>query len=311
MRLVVCIKHVPDAESASLPTSAAGTLDAAGWVINPLDAYALRLGLNLAELTKGTLTALSAGEDAAEESLHLALALGVDDAVLVTGASWQDDPTATARLLALAIGRHGGADIVFCGRQSSDLSAMQTPYRLAAELGMNVVSDVISAELADRIVRVVRAAGSIREVVEADLPCVLGVCRGSGDLPRASLPGVHVTGTVPDVRPYLAHAHIAVAPLRIARGIQNKVLEAMAMAKSVLVSSQALEGIDAVPGRELMVADSTEQFAAVTSGLLKQPGDLGTFARSKVQSTYSWENKLALVDALLDRERPHSAVNQH
>ena len=57
-----------------------------------------------------------------------------------------------------------------------------------------------------------------------------------------------VTGTVPDVRPYIAHADVAVAPLRIARGIQNKVLEAMAMARPVVVSPQALEGIDAAPG---------------------------------------------------------------
>jgi hypothetical protein len=60
--------------------------------------------------------------------------------------------------------------------------------------------------------------------------------------------GVSVTGTVPDVRPYIAHAQVAVAPLRIARGIQNKVLEAMAMATPVVVSPQALEGIDAEPG---------------------------------------------------------------
>src|SRR5450830_1901821 len=63
-------------------------------------------------------------------------------------------------------------------------------------------------------------------------------------LALAALPGVQVTGTVPDIRPYLAHASFAVAPLRIARGIQNKVLEAMAMRMPVLVSAQALEGID-------------------------------------------------------------------
>jgi sugar transferase (PEP-CTERM/EpsH1 system associated) len=124
----------------------------------------------------------------------------------------------------------------------------------------------------------------------------------------ASLPGVRVTGTVPDVRPYLAHARVAVAPLRIARGIQNKVLEAMAMAKPVLVSPQALEGIDAVPGRELMLAESTEQFAAMASDLLqqhdKQHESLGSLAREKVKTTYGWNNKLAVVDALLDSNQP-------
>lgn len=120
----------------------------------------------------------------------------------------------------------------------------------------------------------------------------------------ARLPGVRVTGTVPDVRPYLAHARLAVAPLRIARGIQNKVLEAMAMAKPVLVSPQALEGIDALPGRELMLAEGADQFAAMASELLQQHDVLGALARKKVETTYGWANKLAVVDALLDSNQP-------
>jgi glycosyltransferase involved in cell wall biosynthesis len=58
-----------------------------------------------------------------------------------------------------------------------------------------------------------------------------------------------VTGTVPDVRPYLAHADVVVTPLRIARGIQNKVLEAMAMAQPVVISSASATGLEASPGR--------------------------------------------------------------
>src|SRR5215469_6834947 len=69
----------------------------------------------------------------------------------------------------------------------------------------------------------------------------------------ARQPGIEVTGRVPDVRPYLAHAAVAVAPLRVAQGVQNKVLEAMSMAKPVVATPQALEGIDARPGRELLV----------------------------------------------------------
>ena len=78
----------------------------------------------------------------------------------------------------------------------------------------------------------------------------------------AALPGVFVTGRVPDVRPYLAHATAAVAPMRIARGIQNKVLEAMAMARPVVVTPDALEGIAAEPGREVLLAEGAEAFAA-------------------------------------------------
>ena len=69
-------------------------------------------------------------------------------------------------------------------------------------------------------------------------------------------------GECPDVRPYVAHATAAVAPMRIARGIQNKVLEAMSMGKPVVLTSGALEGIEARPGAEVILADDGETFAA-------------------------------------------------
>jgi sugar transferase (PEP-CTERM/EpsH1 system associated) len=117
----------------------------------------------------------------------------------------------------------------------------------------------------------------------------------------AANPGVKVTGTVPDVRPFIHHAEICVAPLRIARGIQNKVLEAMAMARPVVVSGQALEGIDAVPGRELLLADGAAAFIATITGLLAQPdASLGAAARAKVESQYSWPANLARIEARLE-----------
>ncbi len=117
----------------------------------------------------------------------------------------------------------------------------------------------------------------------------------------ATYHGVRVTGAVPDVRPYLAHARVAVAPLRIARGIQNKVLEAMAMAKPVIVSSQALEGIDAVPGRDLVLAENANQFIdALVQQLSRGNPELGLCARNKVVAQYAWAANLASIDTLLD-----------
>lgn len=124
----------------------------------------------------------------------------------------------------------------------------------------------------------------------------------------ASQPGILVTGTVPDVRPYLAHAAIAVAPLRIARGIQNKVLEAMAMAKTVVVSPQALEGIAARPGQDLVLAEDAAHCIAAIQGQLELPDPrLGAAARLKVESSYGWKANLARVDALLEpgQEQQH------
>jgi sugar transferase (PEP-CTERM/EpsH1 system associated) len=113
--------------------------------------------------------------------------------------------------------------------------------------------------------------------------------------------GVVVTGTVPDVRPYIHHAEIAVAPLRIARGIQNKVLEAMAMARPVIVSGQALEGIEAAPGKDLLLADGADAFIATISALLATPNaSLGTNARATVEQQYSWPSNLARIEARLE-----------
>jgi glycosyltransferase involved in cell wall biosynthesis len=117
----------------------------------------------------------------------------------------------------------------------------------------------------------------------------------------AEIPGVRVTGTVPDVRPYLAHAQVSVAPLRIARGIQNKVLEAMAMGMRVVVSPQALEGIAAENGRDLILAEDAQAFITKTAQLLQQKTpELGAAARNKVETIYGWASHLSHVDELLE-----------
>lgn len=121
----------------------------------------------------------------------------------------------------------------------------------------------------------------------------------------AELPGVVVAGMVPDIRPYLAHARLAVAPLRIARGIQNKVLEAMAMAKPVIASAQALEGITAHTGEEVLLARDSDEFIATISALLQRPLDgIGKAARVRVLADYTWEHNLKRVDELLSPEVP-------
>ncbi|MEW6677502.1 MAG: TIGR03087 family PEP-CTERM/XrtA system glycosyltransferase [Pseudomonadota bacterium] len=113
-------------------------------------------------------------------------------------------------------------------------------------------------------------------------------------------PGIHVTGRVEDVRPYLAHAAGVVAPLRIARGIQNKVLEGMAMGKTVICSPQALEGIAAQPGQNLLLADTPAAFADACRQVLDGQTNLGEAARRCVLDTYAWDACLARLDTLLE-----------
>lgn len=112
------------------------------------------------------------------------------------------------------------------------------------------------------------------------------------------LPGVRVTGRVDDVRPYLAHAAVVVAPLRMARGIQNKVIEGMAMARTVVCSPQGHAGIGAVDGEELLVADGPGAFAEACLRVLEGL-DLGPAARRRVLADYDWDARLARLDALL------------
>jgi sugar transferase (PEP-CTERM/EpsH1 system associated) len=113
------------------------------------------------------------------------------------------------------------------------------------------------------------------------------------------IPGVTVTGRVPDVRPFVAHADVAVAPLRIARGIQNKVLEAMAMARPIVLTSDALEGIHALPGRDLLVTDTPEDMATSIIEILEglHP-NLGAHARAAVQRHHCWAHTLQYLDNL-------------
>lgn len=120
----------------------------------------------------------------------------------------------------------------------------------------------------------------------------------------ATLDGVRVTGTVPDVRPYLAFSRAVVAPLRIARGVQNKVLEAMAMARPTVVTPQALEGIDAQPGRDLVLGpEDGPGFARTVLDLLAgDDGTIGRVARERVVSRYGWDANLEPVARVLMRE---------
>ncbi|MBU1664310.1 MAG: TIGR03087 family PEP-CTERM/XrtA system glycosyltransferase [Gammaproteobacteria bacterium] len=115
----------------------------------------------------------------------------------------------------------------------------------------------------------------------------------------ATLPGVLVTGRVDDVRPWLAHARVVVAPLRIARGIQNKVLEGMAMARTVVATPQALEGINAWVGEEVRCAASAADLARETLAALEGP-ELGPAARARVLNDFAWDSALARVDRLLE-----------
>lgn len=114
--------------------------------------------------------------------------------------------------------------------------------------------------------------------------------------------GVQVTGTVDDIRPYLAHARAAVAPLRISRGVQNKVLEAMAMAKPVLATPAAMEGIEAAEQLEELATDDKRVIAERAVALLggSDAAELGRIGRRCVLEHYDWTKNLQQMERLLN-----------
>ncbi len=129
--------------------------------------------------------------------------------------------------------------------------------------------------------------------------------------------GITITGWVDDVRPYVLHASVSVAPLRIARGVQNKVLESMAMEVPTVVTLEALEGISALAEKNVLVGTSTAEFSAKVIAAIS--GDLdrltiGKAGRELIERDFSWEENLQRIDKYFpptghDISLPGSAAN--
>lgn len=140
--------------------------------------------------------------------------------------------------------------------------------------------------------------------IQAEIPnallCIVGM-RPAPEVSRlAERPGIMVTGSVPDVRPYLAHAYAAVLPLRIARGIQNKALEAMAMQLPVIATPGAMTGIQPFPGFEPTISEYPDSLAEAAINLLGQARRADTAARDCVLQRYNWDANLQRIERLLE-----------
>ncbi|MDB5799392.1 MAG: sugar transferase, PEP-CTERM/EpsH1 system associated [Rhodocyclales bacterium] len=132
---------------------------------------------------------------------------------------------------------------------------------------------------------------------------IVGMNPSEAVLALAQRAGISVTGTVPDVRPWLRHARVVVAPLRVARGVQNKILEAMAMGRPVVASATCAVGIKARHDEELVVADSAEEWSAAVTSLLAdgmRAEQVGQRARERILADYSWEAHLQQFKVLIE-----------
>ncbi len=160
----------------------------------------------------------------------------------------------------------------------------------------NVEAVTSFAEIAMPVIRHAHPDAIFAIVGRAPVPAVLALNERDDVL---------VTGTVPDVRGWLAAADLVVAPLRIARGIQNKVLEAMAMARPVLASAAAAEGIDADDGEHFRIAPDVASEAELALGMLADPAAsaaMGQAARAHMLARYGWGARLAPLANLLSAD---------
>ncbi len=127
------------------------------------------------------------------------------------------------------------------------------------------------------------------------------------------IPGVEIIGSVPDVRQYLADASLVIAPLRIARGIQNKVLEAMSSQRTVVCSPAAAQGIKAEDGKHFFLADKPNQWVDTIDQLLKDPKQrqaVGQAAREQVIQQYSWQQALDPMIQLIENRTKKKPQNE-
>ncbi|MDE2596174.1 MAG: TIGR03087 family PEP-CTERM/XrtA system glycosyltransferase [Sphingomonadales bacterium] len=191
-----------------------------------------------------------------------------------------------------------------------------TPEPRMAMLGAPRLIFTGQMDYAPNIDAAVRVADRIMPLVRAHLPeatfHVVGRRPVDEVKARDGVNGTHVWGRVDDIRPWLKAADMAVVPLEIARGIQNKVLEAMAMALPVVVTREAATGIDAVDGRHFTIAGSDQAFADAIVTAMQSPNDaraMGVAARRFVVEHQSWQGVLAQLPGIMSPQAERSQLD--
>ena len=191
MKIIACIKQVPDSEAKVKAEGGKVSWGDAPLVINPFDEYAVEGALQQKEATGGTVTALCVGPESAKDALKHALAMGADDAVLVSDAALAElDTVGAARVLAAAINKVGGADMVVFGRQTLDNGAGLTPAQTARVLGWPMLGLAGSIKVDGGSVTVDRVIEEGRQTVSAKLPAVLSVVQSIGEPRYPSFMGI-------------------------------------------------------------------------------------------------------------------------
>jgi len=191
LKIIACIKQVPDSEAKVKAEDGKVSWGDAPLVINPFDEYAVEGALQQKEANGGTVTALCIGSESAKEALKHALAMGADDAILVSDPALQNiDTKGAAHILAAAIQKIGGVDMVVFGRQTLDNGAGLTPAQTARVLEWPMLGLAGQIKVQDGIVSVDRVIEEGRQSVSAKLPAVLSVVQSIGEPRYPSFMGI-------------------------------------------------------------------------------------------------------------------------
>ena len=194
MKIVVCVKQVPDSAAKVVAENGQVSWGESPLVINPWDEYAVEAALQQSEANNGNVIAISIGGESAKEALKHALAMGCGEAILVSDpALAKADSQIIARVLAAAIKKIGDVDLAFLGRQAIDSDTGLTTAQTARVLGWPVFSLVSSIPALDASARTIKVERSIeegRQVVEAKLPVVLSIVKDFGEPRYPSFMGI-------------------------------------------------------------------------------------------------------------------------
>ncbi len=191
MRVYVCVKHVPDTAANIKVVGGSGFDESVKFIVNPYDEYAIGEASQLVKKEGGEVVIVTLGKASAMTTVRAALAIGGDRGILIKTDKQFVESDETALILKKAIEEDGGADMIFAGKQAADSEGMQTCYRLAANLGMPVATEVVGFSYADGKAVVEREiGGGEREVIEMTAPCVVGATKGLNEVKYPKLPDI-------------------------------------------------------------------------------------------------------------------------
>lgn len=194
MKLVVCVKQVPDSAAKVVVDDGRVSWGDAPLVINPWDEYAVEAALAQTEVYGGDVTAISIGGENAKEALKHALAMGCSQAILISDpALAQADSQVTAKVLAAAIQKVGDVDLAFLGRQAIDSDTGLTPSQTARILewpALSLVAAIPEVDPDARKIRVERSMEEGRQIVESSFPAVITVVKDYGEPRYPSFMGI-------------------------------------------------------------------------------------------------------------------------